>query len=233
MQTRLSIMQKDYDEAFGPKFNLHQDKPCDGKRGMRDVNIHPIPSEACDDNAMAAQWAAKLATLHRMLETHRWRKQTHRTGIAPSYVRTHFTSKEGRPYSVCRVQEPQQSEYHASGEIWEHVRSMLPDWFVEGEFFGVTLNRNTVCQPHRDKNNIGESAILFLGDFQGGALLLENGSRFEERCVWHRYDGSRLLHWNEEITAGVKYSVIAHNNRSRPLVYPRRREQPTETTGAV
>ena len=89
---------------------------------------------------------------------------------------------------------------------------------VPGEFFGVTLNRNTVCQPHRDKKNVGESCIMFLGDFQGGALLLEDGRRFEERGVWHRYDGSRLLHWNEEITAGVKYSVIAHNNTSRPLV---------------
>ncbi len=200
---------------------------------MRNVNIHPIPFEDCDDNAIAADWTAKLATLHRMLEMHRWRKQTHRTGIASSHVRTHLTSRAGRPYSVCRVQEPQQSEYHASGDILEHVRSMLPDWFIEGEFFGVTLNRNTVCQPHRDKNNVGESAILFLGDFQGGALLLENGSRFEERCVWLRYAGSRLLHWNDDITAGVKYSVIAHNNKSRPLLYPRRCGQSTETTATT
>ena len=98
-----------------------------------------------------------------MLETHKWRKRTHRTGIATSYQRTHPTSKDGKAYSVCRVQEQQQSEYHAHGEIWEHVRTMLPGWFVQGEFFGVTLNRNTVCQPHRDKKNVGESAIMFLG----------------------------------------------------------------------
>ena len=210
-------------------------KPCDRKRDMHDVDIHSIPPEPYNEISRAAQWAAKCATLQRMLETHRWRKQTHRTGIASSHLRTHHTSKEGKAYSVCRVQEHQQSEYHASGEIWEHIRTMLPEWFVEGEFFGVTLNRNTVCQPHRDKKNVGESAIIFMGDFQGGALLLENGSRFEERGVWHRYDGSRLLHWNEEITAGVKYSVIAHNNASRPLVYPRRRRhgQPSEPTGAA
>ena len=118
------------------------------------------------------------------------------------------------------MREQQQSEYHAQGNIYKFVKGMLPEWFVQGELFGVTLNRNTVCQPHRDKKNIGDTAIMFFGDFEGGALLLEDGRRFEERGVWHRYDGSRLLHWNEEITAGVKYSVIAHNNTTRPLVYP-------------
>ncbi len=97
---------------------------------------------------------------------------------------------------------------------------LLPEWFVPGEFFGVTLNRNTVCRPHRDKKNVGESAIMFLGDFEGGALLLEDGRRFEKRGMWHRYDGRALLHWNEDITARTKYSVIAHNNEARPLVYP-------------
>ena len=61
---------------------------------------------------------------------------------------------------------------------------------------------------------------MFLGDYKGGALVLDDGRRFEERGVWHRYDGRAHLHWNEEITSGVKYSVIAHNNSSRPLVYP-------------
>ena len=190
--------------------------------------LYSIPPELCDEIAQAAQWVAKRATLLRMLETHKWRKQTHRANIATSFLRTHHTSKEGKAYVMGRVQEQQQSEYHAHGKIWEHVRTMLPEWFVQGEFFGVTLNRNTVCQPHRDKKNVGQSAIMFLGDFEGGALLLEDGCRLEERGVWHRYDGTRLLHWNEEITGGTKYSVIAHNNTTRPLAYPYRKRRKEE-----
>ncbi len=58
----------------------------------------------------------------------------------------------------------------------------------------MTLNRNTVCQPHRDKFNFGDMAIMFLGEYEGGGtLLLEDGRRFEERGVWHKYDGARLL----------------------------------------
>ena len=79
------------------------------------------------------------------------------------------------------MQEQQQSEYHARGNIFEHVHTMLPEWFIPGEFFGVTINRNTVCQPHKDKQNVGESCIMFLGDYKGGALVLDDGRRFEER----------------------------------------------------
>ena len=49
---------------------------------------------------------------------------------------------------------------------------------------------------------------------------MDDGRRFEEKGVWDRYDGRAHLHWNEDITHGVKYSVIAHNNTKRPLVYP-------------
>ena len=129
-------------------------------------------------------------------------------------IPTHSPHIEGGQ-GLQRVQgaRAQQSEYHAHGEIWEHVRTMLPEGFAPGEFFGVTLNRNTVCQPHRDKKNVGESCVICLGDFEGGALLLEDGRCVEEQGVWHRYDGSRLLHWNEEITAGVKYSVMRTTTR--------------------
>ena len=61
---------------------------------------------------------------------------------------------------------------------------------------------------------------MYLGDFEGGALLLEDGRRFEERGVWHRYNGKNVLHWNEEITAGIKCAVVIHNNAKRPLRFP-------------
>ena len=82
-------------------------------------------------------------------------------------------SKEGKAYSEVKVSEPQQSKYLPSGEIYELVRTMLPEWFVQGEIFGVTLNRNTVCQPHRDKKNVGETAIMFLGEYEGEHCCLK------------------------------------------------------------
>ena len=44
----------------------------------------------------------------------------------------------------------------------------------------VTLNKNVTCCTHRDGRNVGESQILFLGDYDNydsaGALVLEDGA---------------------------------------------------------
>jgi hypothetical protein len=96
---------------------------------------------------------------------------------------------------------------------------MLPPWFAQGKHFCVTVNKNVTCAPHKDKDNLGSVGVMFLGAFEGGALLTETNQRFEERGVWHRYDGAKVTHWNEPITNGTKYAVVVHNNRRRPLVF--------------
>ena len=40
-------------------------------------------------------------------------------------------------------------------------------------FTTIQLNKNRQCLPHVDKNNIGDSVIVALGDFEGGELLIE------------------------------------------------------------
>jgi len=103
---------------------------------------------------------------------------------------------------------------------------MMPPFFSE-QMQGVmcvTVNKNVVCKEHRDKGNLGITAAMFLGSYEGGALLTESGDRFEERNVWHKYDGSKVLHWNEPILSGVKYSVILHCNANRPNRFANRKK---------
>ena len=100
------------------------------------------------------------------------------------------------------------SNTRKQGPILEHVRRML------GEDIGaITLNRNVVCGVHKDRKNATRSRICFLGDYEGGALCLEDGRRFNERRQWFTFDGAKVSHWNEPITAGRKYSVIAYTQR--------------------
>jgi hypothetical protein len=56
--------------------------------------------------------------------------------------------------------------------------------------------------------------VLFLGDFTGGALLFEDGTRLEEKYKWHKINGN-IPHWNEP-HEGTKYSIILY--RSKPFV---------------
>ena len=78
----------------------------------------------------------------------------------------------------------------------------------------MTINHNATCYPHKDANNVGrETLAMFLGEFDGGELVMETGERYSDKRVWHKYDGARVTHWNTE-HSGDKYSVIVHNNKT-------------------
>ena len=80
---------------------------------------------------------------------------------------------------------------------------MLQEMLPGANITELCLNRQVVCKPHRDKANTGASYALFLGEFTGGALVLEDGARFEQRGQWMGpILGSELIHWNEPITDG-------------------------------
>ncbi len=88
---------------------------------------------------------------------------------------------------------------------------------VQGELPGTTelqLNKNVTCLPHRDKGNTTQSRIAFFdGDtpFEGGALVFEDGTRYEAKGVFHGpFDGARVLHWNEPHT-GDKLACVAYS----------------------
>jgi len=57
------------------------------------------------------------------------------------------------------------------------------------------------------------AVTMFLGEFDGGELVMETGERYSAKRVWHRYDGARVTHWNTE-HSGDKNSVIVHNNKT-------------------
>ena len=115
-----------------------------------------------------------------------------------------YKHKKGSTYLVSRIM----SDVVREGPIFDHCVKML-GWTPEQ----VTLNKNIVCKPHVDRNK-GISAIAFVGDFTGGALLVRESDsdttrRFDQPYTWYYYSG-RDLHWNEEITSGTKYSVVCY-----------------------
>jgi hypothetical protein len=94
----------------------------------------------------------------------------------------------------------------------EAIQLTAPEWWDDES--KITLNRNVKCERHKDGGNRNHSYVLFLGDFTGGALLFEDGTRIEEKHKWHKIDGS-IPHWNEP-HEGTKYSIVLY--RSKPFV---------------
>ena len=62
--------------------------------------------------------------------------------------------------------------------------------------------------PHRHKNQ-GLSYGILLGNFSGGALCVEDGSKFGNPNEWFSLNG-RLNHWVEPFE-GERYSIIIYN----------------------
>ena len=62
----------------------------------------------------------------------------------------------------------------------------------------MTVNQNCTFCAHRDGRNVGESQILFFGDYDSsdgaGGLVLEDVTVFSEKNVWHRFYGNHQLH---------------------------------------
>ena len=77
-----------------------------------------------------------------------------------------------------------------------------------------TLNKDLVCKRHRDHANKEHSWILWLGDFTGGALHFDDGSKIEGKGVWHKING-HLHHWNDP-HEGTKYSIVLYRRTRKP-----------------
>ena len=129
------------------------------------------------------------------------------TRLRPNIVPAEQRSVYVHPVKGTRLnhtRKPIQSDMIKPGTpLWEDVASIAPE---NANFNAICVNKNIKCEPHVDKNNKGNSYILFLGEFTGGALCFVDGRRICEQGVWHEIDG-KVLHWNEA-HEGTKYSII-------------------------
>jgi len=74
------------------------------------------------------------------------------------------------------------------------------------EFNSIHINHNVVCPPHKDKNNIGLSCIVSIGDYTGGELII-NEKTYNTYLSPLVFDGKNNTHYNNTID-GNKYSFV-------------------------
>lgn len=73
------------------------------------------------------------------------------------------------------------------------------------EYTTIQVNKNVECLPHVDKNNVGMSYVIALGDFTGGELVIEN-KPYNIKNRFKLIDG-RLGHWTNPF-AGDRYCLV-------------------------
>jgi len=73
-------------------------------------------------------------------------------------------------------------------------------------FKSICINKNTIAEPHTDRNNSGESCIVGLGDYTGGQLVYGNEVVSIHKNPIH-FDGSKIQHYSLPFE-GTRYSII-------------------------
>ena len=60
-------------------------------------------------------------------------------------------------------------------ELYDAIKELAPEWW--GDETQITLSKDLVCKSHKDHGNKKHSYILWLGDFAGGALNVDDGTK--------------------------------------------------------
>ena len=100
-------------------------------------------------------------------------------------------------------------------EILRIAHLVAPDF----KFSSIHLNKNVVCPPHKDDNNIGQSLLVSFGEYSGCELVI-GGQIYDTKNVPVIFDGSRIEHMNLPTLVETKYSLVffntKHGNRAQP-----------------
>jgi hypothetical protein len=153
-----------------------------------------------------------MEELLKFLETHTIYKTNARGNIVPKEQRCQSTGTDDR-MRFWHSKDSLRSYTVSSGPYFDQCVKVLPESWKQ-VCNAVTINKDLVCAPHRDKYNRSRSLILFLGDFTGGELHLDTGETFSERGVFHEFDGAQHVHWNSPIKSGTKYAVVYYGSAS-------------------
>jgi hypothetical protein len=141
-----------------------------------------------------------------LLRERKWENRCLRSNIVPpDKIKMWKTVK----VALCESNAPRKDRV-IDRKLTAAIEAIAPEWWGEGDT-RISMNRNVKCEKHRDGNK-GYSYILWLGDFVGGALVFEDGTRIEEKYKWHKING-QIPHWNED-HEGTKYSIIIYQGES-------------------
>jgi hypothetical protein len=97
--------------------------------------------------------------------------------------------------------------------IWNEARNIAKIIVPASiNYTTVMINMNYQALPHTDKNNVGPSLVVAMGDYTGGDLITIDVSG-NETAYNIRYrpvimDASIITHYVKPITSGTRYSII-------------------------
>lgn len=88
--------------------------------------------------------------------------------------------------------------------------------YVSVPFTSITVNQNYCAEPHRDKNNRGNSFLIAFGNYSGGELKIHEGELEGIHDICRKpivADFSKITHSVLPFT-GERFSLVFYTNKS-------------------
>lgn len=98
-------------------------------------------------------------------------------------------------------------------ELFKAIKKLMKDYDPSFKYTTIQVNKNIVSPPHVDKNNVGPSYIIALGNFEGGKLVIE-GKEHNIKNKFLNFDG-RKGHWVTPFK-GTRYSLVFFTHTFKP-----------------
>lgn len=58
-------------------------------------------------------------------------------------------------------------------DLFQYCKQLMDSKNPNFKYTTIQVNKNVQCEPHIDKNNVGPSYIIGLGDYEDGELVIE------------------------------------------------------------
>ncbi len=101
-------------------------------------------------------------------------------------------------------------------ELFNALQKLIKNHDPDFTYTTIQLNKNIESAPHIDKNNVGDSYIIGLGDYTGGDLVVE-GVKHNIKDKFFRFNGTKG-HWTDTFK-GTRYSIIFFTHTFKPPPY--------------
>lgn len=98
-------------------------------------------------------------------------------------------------------------------KLYKLIRKLIKEEQPDFKYTTIQVNKNVLCPPHVDKNNVGPSYIIALGDYTGGDLVIK-GKPFNIKNKWKHFDGTQG-HWVTPFN-GERYSLVYFTHTFKP-----------------
>jgi FkbM family methyltransferase len=138
------------------------------------------------------------------------RKVSGKAKLGKGMLQTFHLGVFQKPFSSYIGNTKYTSQYP---ELWEALLALGKEYNFP--FSSATINKDLVCEPHKDSKNVGNTLIVGLGDYTGGGLGVEyeDGTQ-DEIDINHKpliFDGKMIKHWTNPFQ-GTRYSVMLYHN---------------------